>query len=254
MSIPLQASLKIGASGLEAQSRRLRVLSENLANAQSTGNTPGADPYARKVISFESRARRGAGANLVKVAGIDRSPRAVLRIEHNPGHPAADAKGFVKLPNVDILVEVTDMREANRSYEANLQVIKQAREMISMTIDLLRNAHDRRDRPPSRRSASRCGRQRPERGQRGHRRRSARPRGADFAAMLGQMSSNLAGAMRTSEAQSIAGIKGQGLGAAGGRGGDVGRADSAEGNRRPRQGGRRLSRNQPDADLRRTSS
>jgi flagellar basal-body rod protein FlgC len=135
---PLQASLKIGASGLEAQSRRLRVLSENLANANSTGKTPGADPYARKTVSFESAVDEAEGTNLVKVSGIERH-RAPFRIEHNPGHPAADAKGFVKLPNVDIMVEVTDMREANRSYEANLQVIKQAREMISMTIDLLRS-------------------------------------------------------------------------------------------------------------------
>jgi flagellar basal-body rod protein FlgC len=135
---PLQASLKIGASGLEAQSRRLRVLSENLANANSTGKTPGADPYARKTVSFESVVDEAEGTNLVKVSGIDRH-RSPFRIEHNPGHPAADAKGFVKLPNVDIMVEVTDMREANRSYEANLQVIKQAREMISMTIDLLRS-------------------------------------------------------------------------------------------------------------------
>jgi flagellar basal-body rod protein FlgC len=135
---PLQASLKIGASGLEAQSRRLRVLSENLANANSTGKTPGADPYARKTISFESELDEVLGTSFVKVSGIDRH-RSPFRIEHNPGHPAADAKGFVKMPNVDIMVEVTDMREANRSYEANLQVIKQAREMISMTIDLLRS-------------------------------------------------------------------------------------------------------------------
>jgi flagellar basal-body rod protein FlgC len=135
---PLQATLKIGASGLEAQSRRLRVLSENLANANSTGKTPGADPYARKTISFESEVDEAQGTSFVKVAGIDRH-RSPFRTEHNPGHPAADAKGFVKLPNVDIMVEVTDMREANRSYEANLQVIKQAREMISMTIDLLRS-------------------------------------------------------------------------------------------------------------------
>jgi flagellar basal-body rod protein FlgC len=135
---PLQATLKVGAAGLEAQSRRLRVLSENLANAQSTGKTPGADPYARKTISFESELDEATGATLVKVAGIDRH-RSAFRVEHNPGHPAADAKGFVKLPNVDIMVEVADMREANRSFEANLQVIKQAREMISMTIDLLRS-------------------------------------------------------------------------------------------------------------------
>jgi flagellar basal-body rod protein FlgC len=135
---PLQATLKIGASGLEAQSKRLRVVSENLANAQSTGRTPGANPYTRKTISFESEIDETIGASLVKVAGIDRH-RSPYRVEHSPGHPAADANGYVKFPNVDVLVEVADIREANRSFEANLQVIKQAREMIAMTIDLLRS-------------------------------------------------------------------------------------------------------------------
>jgi flagellar basal-body rod protein FlgC len=135
---PLQSALKVSSSGLEAQSKRLRVVSENLANAQSTGRIPGADPYARKTISFESEVDEAMGLSTVRVAGIERD-RTPFRVEHNPGHPAADAKGFVKLPNVDIMIEVADMREANRSYEANLQVIKQAREMISMTIDLLRS-------------------------------------------------------------------------------------------------------------------
>jgi len=135
---PLQVSLKIAASGLEVQSKRMRVVAENLANAQSTGRTPGADPYTRKTISFETEVDRVTGANLVRVESIERD-RSPYRIEHDPGHPAADENGFVKLPNVNILVEMADMREANRSYEANLQVIKQAREMIAMTIDLLRN-------------------------------------------------------------------------------------------------------------------
>jgi len=136
---PLQVSLKIAASGLEAQSKRVRIVSENLANAQSTGNTPGADPYTRKTISFETEVDRITGANLVRVESID-FDRSPYRIEHDPGHPAANASGYVKLPNVNMLVEMADMREANRSYEANLQVIKQAREMLSMTIDLLRNS------------------------------------------------------------------------------------------------------------------
>jgi flagellar basal-body rod protein FlgC len=138
MTDPLQAALKISASGLEAQSRRMRVVTENLANAQSTAKTPGGDPYARKVVTFESEVDEAAGASVVKVASIERH-RSPFRVEHNPGHPAADANGYVKLPNVDIMTEVADMHEANRSYEANLQVIKQAREMISMTIDLMRN-------------------------------------------------------------------------------------------------------------------
>ena len=138
MTDPLQASLRISASGLQAQSFRMRVVSQNLANSQSTGATPGADPYRRKTVTFESEFDRAAAVSLVKVAtvGLDRSP---FRLEHDPGHPAADEAGFVKLPNVHMLIEMADMREASRSYEANLQVIKQAREMISMTIDLLRS-------------------------------------------------------------------------------------------------------------------
>jgi flagellar basal-body rod protein FlgC len=135
---PLQAALKIGASGLEAQSNRIRIVSENLANSQSTGQTPGSDPYTRKTINFESVLDETSGANLVKVGRIEQ-PRGTYRIEHNPGHPAADANGYVKLPNVDVLVEMADMREANRSYSANLQVIKQARDLISMTIDMMKS-------------------------------------------------------------------------------------------------------------------
>jgi flagellar basal-body rod protein FlgC len=138
MQDPLQSALRIGASGLEAQSKRLRVVTENLANAQSTGKTPGADPYTRKVVTFENELDEAMDANVVKVASIERH-RSPYRLEHNPGHPAADQNGYVKLPNVDIISEVADIQEANRSYEANLQVIKQAREMISMTIDMMRN-------------------------------------------------------------------------------------------------------------------
>jgi flagellar basal-body rod protein FlgC len=138
MQDPLQTALRIGASGLEAQSRRLRVVTENLANAQSTGKTPGSDPYTRKVVTFENELDEAMDANVVKVASIERH-RSPYRLEHNPGHPAADQNGYVKMPNVDIMAEVADVHEANRSYEANLQVIKQAREMISMTIDMMRN-------------------------------------------------------------------------------------------------------------------
>lgn len=136
---PLVASLKISASGLEAQSSRLRVVSENLANARSTGDTPGADPYRRKTISFAQELDRAAGAATVEVKkiGVDRSE---FRTEYDPGNPAADPNGVVKYPNVNILVEMADMREANRSYEANLQSIRQARDLINSTIDLLRSS------------------------------------------------------------------------------------------------------------------
>ena len=138
MSDPLLATLRVGGSGLEAQSRRLRIIAENMANAHATGRTPGSDPYTRKVITFESELEEASGANVVRVSGIERH-RTPYRIEHMPGHPAADAQGYVRLPNVDLVVEAADMREANRSYEANLQAIRQARDMINMTLDLLRS-------------------------------------------------------------------------------------------------------------------
>ena len=138
MSDPMKVAIKVAASGIEAQSRRLLVVSENLANMHSTGKTPGADPYARKTVSFAAELDEAYGARMVKIDRVERD-RAPFRVEHDPGHPAADANGYVKLPNVDMLVELADMREANRSYEANLQVVKQARSMISMTLDLLRS-------------------------------------------------------------------------------------------------------------------
>jgi flagellar basal-body rod protein FlgC len=134
---PLQVTLQVASSGLAAQSARVRVVSENMANAQSTGRTAAADPYTRKTISFGTEVDRLTGASLVTIDAIE-FDRAPYRVEHDPGHPAADPAGYVKLPNVNLLVEMADMREANRSYEANLQVIRNAREMISMTIDLLR--------------------------------------------------------------------------------------------------------------------
>jgi flagellar basal-body rod protein FlgC len=136
---PLAAAIKVAGSGLEAQSARLRIVAENMANVQSTGPVPGADPYARKTVTFASELDEAAGVELVKVKsfGVDKRP---FRVEQDPGNPAADEKGLVKLPNVDLIMEMADLREANRSYEANLQVIKQSSNLSSMTLDLLRNA------------------------------------------------------------------------------------------------------------------
>jgi flagellar basal-body rod protein FlgC len=136
---PLQSSLRIAASGLQAQSTRLRIVSENVANAQSTGPTAGAEPYARRTVSFESALDRASGANLVQVksVGVDRTP---FKLERDPGNPAADAQGMVKMPNVNVLVELADMREANRSYEANLQVAKQTADMLNATVALMKDA------------------------------------------------------------------------------------------------------------------
>ncbi len=136
---PLQASMTIASSGLSANSARMRVTSENIANAQSTGATPGADPYQRKTISFESALDEATGADVVRVANVG-TDTAPFIVERDPGNPAADAKGFVKLPNVNLIMEMADMREANRAYEANLQVVKESRDLISMTIDLLKGS------------------------------------------------------------------------------------------------------------------
>ena len=139
MSDPLQATLRIAGSGLEAQSVRLRVISENIANAQSTGDSPGADPYTRQTVSFDSALDRSLGVPLVRIKTIGRDD-APFKVEHDPGNPAADAAGFVKLPNVDVLTELADMREANRTYEANLQVAKQSAELLGQTVALLKDA------------------------------------------------------------------------------------------------------------------
>jgi flagellar basal-body rod protein FlgC len=143
MSDPFVTAAKAASSGLFAQSARMRVLSENIANADTTGKTPGADAYRRKTISFRDMVDdgdaggSGDGVDMVEVDKITRDP-APFRTEYMPGHPAADDKGYVKMPNVDMLVELADMREASRAYTANTQVIKQVRELVSMTIDLLR--------------------------------------------------------------------------------------------------------------------
>ena len=137
MADPLLSSLKIAASGLQAQSTRLRVVSENIANAQTTGTTPGSDPYQRKTVTFEGMLDQMTGAEMVAVGQVGRDKTPFV-IEEDPGNPAANADGYVKMPNVNMLSEMADMREANRSYEANIQVVKQAREIINMTIDLLR--------------------------------------------------------------------------------------------------------------------
>lgn len=133
----LLTAIKVAGSGLSAQSARVNVVSENIANANSTARIAGGDPFRRKTISFATALDRADNANLVSVAKIDRDT-SEFPVEFDPGNPGADADGKVKLPNVNPIIEMADMREANRSYEANLQVIKQARDLISMTIDLLR--------------------------------------------------------------------------------------------------------------------
>ena len=130
-------TITVAASGLKAQSGRMRVIAENIANADSTAERPGADPYRRKVPSFHRRFDQDLEANVVEMGrvGVDRT---AFRTRYDPGHPAADAKGEVKLPNVNSLIETVDMREAQRSYEANLNLISATRRMISRTLEILR--------------------------------------------------------------------------------------------------------------------
>jgi flagellar basal-body rod protein FlgC len=130
-------TISVAASGLKAQSGRMRVIAENIANADSTANAPGGDPYRRKVTTFTRQFDRDLEANVVKMGRIQ-PDQSAFRTKFDPGHPSADAKGEVKMPNVNSLVESTDMREAQRSYEANLNLITATRRMISRTLEILR--------------------------------------------------------------------------------------------------------------------
>jgi flagellar basal-body rod protein FlgC len=137
MANDLNQALNVSATGMEAQTTRLRVIAENIANQDTTGSSPGADPYRRKTITFESQMDRQAGVATVHVknVGVDNSD---LPQRYDPSNPAADAQGYVKLPNVNTFVEVMDMREADRSYSANLSVMQATRSMLNKTIDLLK--------------------------------------------------------------------------------------------------------------------
>ncbi len=133
----LATAMTIATSGMKVQSARLRVTAENLANAESTAQAPGSEPYRRKTITFDNHLDRELGAELVEIEryGTDQTP---FELRYEPGHPAADANGYVKLPNVNEFVELMDMREAQRSYEANLNALQLARSMQQRTIDLLK--------------------------------------------------------------------------------------------------------------------
>ena len=137
MSMDLMKSMAASAAGMKAQGVRLRVISENLANANSTAPSPGDLPYRRKVVLFQNELDREMGFDTVQVKKID-VDRSDFGRRYDPGHPSADADGYVLLPNVNSLVETVDMREAQRSYEANLNVIESTRQMILRTVDLLR--------------------------------------------------------------------------------------------------------------------
>ncbi len=133
----LSISSKVASTGMKAQATRLRVISENLANADSTSEIPGKEPYRRKLITFRNALNKEFDADTVKVKRIvnDKTP---LKSKYDPSHPGANAEGYVQIPNVNSLVELMDMREAQRSYEANLNVISTSRSMVAKTLELIK--------------------------------------------------------------------------------------------------------------------
>lgn len=131
------SSLKIAATGLHAQTARMRVIAENLANADSAGKTPGEAPYRRRVPTFKTEYNAAVGGNVVEVGKLAYD-MSEFTSRYEPGHPAANAQGYVQYPNVDPLIEAMDMREAQRTYEANLNVVTVTRQMLGRTLDILR--------------------------------------------------------------------------------------------------------------------
>jgi flagellar basal-body rod protein FlgC len=131
-------TMKISASAMAAQTTRLRTIAENLANAGSTANAPGVDPYRRKIVTFRNVLDQTTGGKMVKVDRVvpDASP---FELKYIPGHPAADANGYVRSPNVNSMIEMADLKDANRSYQANVDVIDVAKNMLSRAIGLLQN-------------------------------------------------------------------------------------------------------------------
>ncbi len=130
-------SLAIAASGMKAQSGRMRIISENLANADSTATTPGGNPYRRRIVTFSSQFDRELDAQVVSMGRVATDGSDFL-VKHEPDNPVADAKGDVKYPNVNSLIELTDLRDAQQSYQANLNVITATRRMLQRTIDILK--------------------------------------------------------------------------------------------------------------------
>ncbi len=130
-------AMSISAAGMRAQSARMRIISENIANADSTAREPGGDPYRRQIPVFEAELDRVTGLNMVRLSDVA-PDESEFTLEYDPGHPAANAEGYVSTSNVQMLVEMMDMREAMRTYEANLNMIENSRRMEQRTLDLLR--------------------------------------------------------------------------------------------------------------------
>ena len=133
----INSTLSIAASGLRAQTARMKVIAENIANANSTSPNAGGNPYQRKIATFGQVLNRETGTSEVKMTKVVKD-QSEFKLRYDPTHPAANAEGYVKMPNVNTLLEAMDMREAQRAYEANLNVVESARNMLGKTIDLLR--------------------------------------------------------------------------------------------------------------------
>ena len=133
----LASALAISASGMRAQGFRLKVVAQNIANASSTSDKTGGDPYRRKIVNFANVLDKELGTHLVEIKKLNED-KSQFRLQYDPNHPAANEEGFVQMPNVNSLVEMMDMREAQRSYEANLNMIEASKNMMSKTIGLLR--------------------------------------------------------------------------------------------------------------------
>lgn len=134
----LLSSMLVSSSAMRAQSERINVIAQNVANADTAPSKPGETPYTRKVISFESVLDKTSGTKLLKAGKVSDDTKSEYVEKYMPGHPAADAKGYVKMPNVTTLVEMMDMKEASKTYEANMGMFTQTRDMANKTIDLLR--------------------------------------------------------------------------------------------------------------------
>lgn len=130
-------TLAVAASGLRAQAGRMRIISQNIANADSTSSRPGVDPYRRQIPTFQVEFNRALDVDVVELGKVE-TDKSAFRVKHEPGHPAADKNGNVQYPNVNPLIEMTDMREAQRSYQANINVVTATRRMIQRTIDILK--------------------------------------------------------------------------------------------------------------------
>jgi flagellar basal-body rod protein FlgC len=133
----LRGILGISAAAMDTQTTRLRVIAENLANQDSTASAPGGDPYRRKTVAFRAQLDRGLGVETVRIREIGRD-KAPFPLRHDPAHPAADAAGYVKTPNVNSFVEIMDMRDAERAYRANLAVMQATRGMLTRTLEMLK--------------------------------------------------------------------------------------------------------------------